>query len=89
MSNVPKTVAYICNGKASCAKKFGCFFGNPLNLGTCSHTTDPAYAKYGISEYPEIDFDRFELDRVYDNDGNLRREIYYEKEDYYSERLND
>lgn len=86
-SEIHKTVAYICDGKA-CKNPFGCFLGNPLNLSTCTHTTDVTHAKYKPSKYPELDFDRFEVDRVYNTEGEVIKELYWEKEDYYSERLN-
>lgn len=82
-----RTVAYICNGKASC-KKVGCMFAGPLSLKTCSHTTDTRYAKYPISEYPELDFDRFEVEQIKNRDGEVVRELYFEREDYYNDRFN-
>lgn len=89
MKQVPKSVLYLCNGKAECGKpkSTGCFLGGPLSLKTCKYTTDPTYAKYEPTEHPELDFDRFKIERIDDKrTGRCRRELYIEKEDYYGER---
>lgn len=53
-------IAYICDGRAPCAGKLGCCFGDPI-FGSCTHTTNPIYARNGGCSHPEDYPDRFNV----------------------------
>ncbi len=65
-------VAYICNGKDRSCKKDSCYY---KNHGSCMHTTNPKYAKYGTVSNPRAYPDRFDK---FQYEVTVR---YYEKED--------
>lgn len=50
-------VAYICNGKDRSCTKDSCYY---KNHGSCMHTTNPKYAKYGPVSNPRAYPDRFD-----------------------------
>lgn len=49
MSDEKEKIAYCCDYKASCAGP-GCL----CNGGECSHTFDPEHARFGSTDYPEV-----------------------------------
>lgn len=57
---VMSKVVYICDGKACDRKEFPSCRSDYPGLDMCSHTTNPAHAKFGICEDPENHPERFE-----------------------------
>ena len=53
-------IAYICDGRAPCAGREGCCFGDPL-LAACTRTTNPIFAKHGACAHPEEHPERFKV----------------------------
>ena len=51
-------IAYICDGRAPCAGRMGCVYGDPL-FASCKHTTNPIYARHGACAHPEKHPERF------------------------------
>lgn len=53
-------IAYICDGRAPCAGRRGCCFGDPF-FTTCTHSTNPIFAKNGACAHPEKYPERFKV----------------------------
>ena len=52
--------AYICDGRAPCAKANGCIYGD-TPFRTCNHTVNTLYAKNGACAHPEKYPERFKV----------------------------
>ena len=51
--------AYICDGRAPCAGRFGCCFAKKVIPNPCTHTTNTLYAVNGACAHPENHPERF------------------------------
>ena len=53
-------IVYICDGKACVSTEWASCESVNLGIDKCSHTTNPAHAKFGICEDSENHPERFE-----------------------------